>query len=167
MKHIILVLALAVGSISFAQVKSEKQTATKLEKTTATSDKNQTTAVNIDADKSNTSDRVNRLAEEFGLSKDQQKKLESILIKHDDVVKENQGNDDKINEHNKEMEKEFRSILTPEQQKKFDEKQKNTEVKQSNVEQKQVKSASPTVTKKATLQRQKVEPTDAKTKESN
>lgn len=113
MRQIILILALIVGTTSFAQQRMEKR------------------SLPSDSSKATIKNRVERMTEELDLSSDQQRKLEGIIVKHDELVKNNQGNDDKLKTINEEMEREYRSVLTPEQIKKFDELKKGREIRRS------------------------------------
>lgn len=105
MKNLILIMALLVGSISFAQNKVEKKS--------------------INAEKISTIDQgVEKLSENLDLSSEQQKKLKSILVKREDMVEKSQGNSEKIKEINKETRKSIQQILTLEQQQKLKEMEK-------------------------------------------
>lgn len=106
MKNLILILALVIGSVSFAQNKMEKKSVT-AEKSGATIDQ-----------------KVERLTQELDLSSEQQMQLKSILVKRKDMVKKNQGNTERINEINKTTRATIKKILTPEQLKKLEEMKK-------------------------------------------
>ena len=140
MKHIILIMALMIGTVSFAQEK--------LEKKSVTSERNDATIEN----------RIEKQTKELDLSKDQKEQLKAMLLKHDELVKNNQDDASKLEAIDNQTEKEFRSILTPEQIKRFDKLQKEREAKQINGEinlQKTKMQKAPSDAKKQTNSQQK------------
>ncbi len=106
MKNLILILALVIGSVSFAQNKVEKK------------------SISVEKSSNSIDQRIENLSQKLDLSSDQKEKLKSILVKRDHMVKNNQGDAEKIEEINKETRKNIQLILTPEQQQKLKEMKK-------------------------------------------
>lgn len=106
MKQIILILALVVGSTSFAQQKLEKQS--------TTSEKSEVVNGN----------KIKNITEELDLSINQQETLKHLQKKYDETAIEYKGQAVEIESKKEKLTTEFEAILTPEQLSKFEEMQK-------------------------------------------